>query len=249
MNVAIQREGITLRGRMDRPEGEKCPTVIMFHGFAGNIGEADGDLFDILSKALLKVGIATVRFDFSGHGKSDGSFVEMDVLREIEDGIAILRYVRSLEFVTDISILGHSQGGVVGGMLAGLYEDVIHRLVLLAPAATLKDDALNGFCMGTTYDTEHIPDVVSLNDGMLSVGGQYYRIAKHLPIYEVTKSFKKPALVIHGMQDILVNPIAAKRYHEELHNCHLGLYPNLDHGIFGADQDKAMNQIITFLRG
>jgi pimeloyl-ACP methyl ester carboxylesterase len=247
MYVEIQREGITLRGRMDRPEAEKCPAVILFHGFAGNIGEAEGDLFSILAKRLLEIGIATVRFDFSGHGKSDGKFIEMDVLREIEDAITILRYVRALPFVTDISILGHSQGGVVGGMLAGLYADVIKHLVLLAPAATLKDDALKGFCMGVTYDTEHIPDVVSINPGFLDVGGQYYRIAKHLPIYEVTKAFKGPALVIHGMQDTLVDPVAAKRYHETLPDCRLGLYEQLDHGIFGLDQAEALNRIINFL--
>jgi pimeloyl-ACP methyl ester carboxylesterase len=247
MDVAIQREGITLRGKIDRPDAEHCPTVLLFHGFAGNIGEADEDLNSMIAKALKESGIATVRFDFSGHGKSDGKFIEMDVLREIEDAIAILKYVRTLPFVTDISIIGHSQGGVVGGMLAGFYADVIKRLVLLAPAATLKEDAKQGFCMGTVYDTEHIPDVVAINNGSLAVGGHYFRIAKHLPIYEVTKSFQGPTLVIHGMQDVVVNLIAAKRYQEELKNCQLELFQNLDHGIGGADQAEAIAKIVEFL--
>ena len=37
---------------------------------------------------------------------------------------------------------GHSQGGVVAGMTAGMFSDAIHTLVMLAPAASLKDDAL-----------------------------------------------------------------------------------------------------------
>lgn len=66
-----------------------------------------------------------IRFDFDGHGKSDGNFSDMDVLRELLDAIEILKYVQKYSFITDIYVLGHSQGGVVGGMLAGLYPDII----------------------------------------------------------------------------------------------------------------------------
>lgn len=93
--------------------------------------ERDG-LFQALADLLTEKGIAVVRFDFNGHGKSDGSFTDMNVLNEIEDAIAILEYVRKLDFVTEIYVIGHSQGGVVAGMLAGYYPDVIHKLVLLA---------------------------------------------------------------------------------------------------------------------
>ena len=70
-------------------------------------------------------------------------------------------------------------------MLAGLYPDIIKKLVLLAPAATLKEDAIKGICMGTKYDTENIPETV-LVDGQHEVGGHYFRIAKSLAIYETT---------------------------------------------------------------
>lgn len=51
-------------------------------------------------------------------------------------------------------------------MLAGLYPDVIKKLILLAPAATLKEGAQQGICMGTKYDTEHIPATVLVDAGM-----------------------------------------------------------------------------------
>ncbi len=247
MNVTVNRDGIRLRGILDKPDLEKCPIAILFHGFSGDLGYQEDDLFPIISTQLMKQGVSSIRFDFSGHGKSDGKFEEMDVLKEIEDAISILSFVRSLDFVTDIYIVGHSQGGVVGGMLAGYYAEIISRLVLLAPAATLKEDAKAGICMGTQYDTHHIPDVISIGDQDLQVGGQYFRIAKYLPIYEVTKEFKGPTLVIHGKKDSVVSINAAIGYQNALESCDVALLEDLDHAIEGMDQKNAIDKILRFL--
>ncbi|QBE97765.1 alpha/beta hydrolase [Blautia producta] len=247
MDVEIKREGILLRGRIDRPETEKCPVVILFHGFTGDLGYEKEDLYSVLAKKLKESGIATVRFDFDGHGKSGGRFEEMDILREIEDAIAILNYVRSLGFVSEIYILGHSQGGVVGGMLAGFYADIIKKLVLLAPAATLQEDAWMGTCMGVKYDTEHIPDTVSLDEGTLKVGGHYFRTAKFLPIYEAARAFKGPALAIHGRKDTIVSPSASERYGKEMPDCRVKYFEDLDHGFEGDDREAAVQEAVDFL--
>ena len=82
------------------------------------------------------MGIASVRFDFNGHGQSDGSFTDMTVMNEVSDGRAILDYVRQMPQVEHIYLLGHSQGGVVASMLAGYYHEYIDKLVLMSPAAT-----------------------------------------------------------------------------------------------------------------
>lgn len=49
-------------------------------------------------------------------------------------------------------------------MLAGLYPDIIKKVVLLAPAAQLKDDALKGDTQGATYNPDRIPATVPLGD-------------------------------------------------------------------------------------
>ena len=69
----------------------------------------------------------------------------MTVLNEIEDANAILNYVKTDPHVRNIYLVGHSQGGVVASMLAGLYPDLIKKVVLLAPATTLKSDALEQY--------------------------------------------------------------------------------------------------------
>lgn len=91
--------------------------------------------------------------------------------------------------MTDIYIVGHSQGALVGGMIAGYYRDYIKKLVMLAPAATIKDDALKGSCFGARYDSYHIPEYMpmkNLEKEEFKLGGLYFRLAKTLPIYETT---------------------------------------------------------------
>lgn len=247
-NVEIKRDGLKLHGRVVRADEEKGVALIIFHGFGGDSGYGEKDLYSLIAEKAADCGSSVVRFDFSGYGKSEGRFEDMDIFREILDAIAILNYVRALPYVTDIYLLGHSMGGVIAGMLAGLYPDVVKKLVLLAPAATLKDDALNGTCMGTEYDTWHVPDAV-LVDGQHHVGGHFFRIARNLPIFEVTSQFTGETLLIHGIPDMLVDYHASQEYHNRMSDSRLCLYEDLDHGIEGKDQSKVLEEIGKFLKG
>lgn len=247
-NIEIKRDGLKLHGRIVRTDEEKGAALIIFHGFGGDSGYDESDLYSIIAKKAADCGANALRFDFSGYGKSEGRTEDVDIFREILDAIAILNYVRTLPYVTDIYLLGHSMGGVIAGMLAGLYPDVIKKLILLAPAATLKEDALKGICMGTEYDTWNVPDVV-LVDGQHPVGGHFFRIARNLPIFEVTSQFAGETLLMHGIPDAIVDYHVSEKYHDNMKNSRLCLYENLDHGIEGMDQDKVLEEICKFLEG
>jgi alpha/beta superfamily hydrolase len=129
--------------------GEQCPMVILCHGFGGS---KEGQMFDLIADSLCRHGIASIRFDFNGHGQSEGEFQQMTVPNEIADAHRVYEYVRDLRYVSRIGIVGHSMGGVVSSMLAGqLSEEAgegeaspLSCVVLLAPAATLRDDCIRG---------------------------------------------------------------------------------------------------------
>ena len=233
MEVTIQRDGLTLRGILEKPDVEKCPIVIMMHGFTGNLGYKPDSLFQLMTEKLVEQGVATIRFDFNGHGKSDGTLEEMNVFNEICDGIAIIEYTRKLPFVTDIYLAGHSQGGVVSSMLAGYYDDVIQGLTLMAPAATLKNDAIKGTLMGNSYDAVNIPDLITFGPAgdQHAIGGHYVRIAQLLPIYETAAVYERPVCVIHGLDDFIVHPDASRHYHEVYKNSQLHLIEGENHNL------------------
>jgi len=99
-NVTINGSVGKLSAILDRPAlkaNEKCPVVIICHGFSGTKNNANEAL---LAKKIVDSGkMAAVRFDFNGHGESDGQMVDMTVESEIEDAKCVWRWVAGLPFV------------------------------------------------------------------------------------------------------------------------------------------------------
>lgn len=206
----------------------QIPLVILCHGFTGN---CDNQLFRDIADDLEAQGIASLRFDFNGHGKSDGAFQNMTVLNEIQDLKNVIGWARRQPWVGSISLLGHSQGGVVAGMTAGeLGDSLIKNLVLMAPAAVLRDDAIRGNTQGAVYDPWNIPgDYIELPWGGYRLGKKYIETALTLPIYETSWRYGGPVLLIHGSHDRIVPYTYSERYLDGYRNATLNLIPDDDH--------------------
>ncbi|KRK94599.1 hypothetical protein FD25_GL000569 [Levilactobacillus acidifarinae DSM 19394] len=238
-NIEVQRDNLTIRGTLTIPDDVATyDLAILMHGFTSDRGLNPEHILYRLSEKLVAHHVATLRFDFNGLGKSDGDFQHMTVVNEIADAEAILDYARQLPAVRHIYLMGHSQGGVVASMLAGLYPEFISHLVLMAPAATLKSDALKGILQGAHYDPQHVPDVVPISLGdHLRVGGAYIRSAQVLPIYEVAQRYTGPVCIIHGDQDHVVDLQASKRYQAVYAQAQLHVLKDADHGFHGASRE------------
>lgn len=240
--VEIEGESGKLVALIQKPElkeGEKCPMVIMCHGFMGNKG---GRLFEAIADSLQKEGIASIRFDFDGHGESDGKFVDMTVPKEINDAKCVYNYVLTLPYVNtnEIGILGHSQGGVVSAMTAGdLGAEKIKAAVLLAPAAVLREDALRGNTMGRAYNPHNVPEEGVKMFGDLVLGHDYIVTAQTLPIYETAAKYKGKGMVMHGTYDVVVPYTFGERFHYVWPGSELVLMPGVDHGFSGKETETA----------
>lgn len=247
-------KAITINGSMgelygllalpDLPENGKCPMVILSHGFKGNL---DYPLWPPIIEALNARGIGALRFDFNGAGKSAGEFVNMTVPNEIDDLLNVIAWVRKQPFTKNISLVGHSQGGVVSGMAAGeCGADQIANLVLMAAAAVLRDDALRGNTQGTTYDPWHLDQPWYLLAGKYKLGRAYIQTAMNLPIYETTAKYKGPALVINGMADVVVPYTYAQRYKQEMPQAELIIVPGENHS-FSENPGYVINLVSDWL--
>ncbi len=228
--------------------GEQIPMVIMMHGFGGNKGGGERrTLFDVIADKLEAQGIATIRFDFNGHGESEGEFWQHTVPNEIEDALKVYEYVRDLRYVSTVSVLGHSQGGVVASMVAGKLGAEIKAAVLMAPAAVLRDDAIRGSTFGSSYDPLNLQgDYVELMGGRQKLGTEYIRTAFSLPIYETAANYKGALCVIHGTGDRVVPYTYGVRYTEQSPNAELYILHGEDHG-FMKDMDRATEIAVEFL--
>ncbi len=224
-------------------QNEKCPMVIICHGFSGNKNER---MLQLLADSLQQRGIASIRFDFNGHGESEGDFVDMTVLNEVEDAMRVFEYVRDMRFVSDVAIVGHSQGGVVASMVAGKVEaEDFKAVVLMAPAAVLRDDAIRGNIMGANYNPLDPPEYVELFGG-LRLGREYIMSAYSLPIYPTAANYHGAAMIIHGTGDRVVPYTYGERYHDIWPNSELIILDGFDHG-FSQNVYRAVHHAANFL--
>lgn len=244
--VTIDGDHGKLQGVILKPElkaGERCPMVLLCHGFMGN---KEGALEKQIAALLQAQGIASIRFDFNGHGQSEGRFQDMTVPNEIVDAKKVIEYVSSLPYVESVAITGHSQGGVVAAMTAGdLGHEKIKAVVLLAPAAVLRDDAIRGSTMGATYDPFNLGEYVELFRGM-NLGAEYIRTAFSLPIYETAAKYQGPALIIHGTGDRVVPYTYGERFHQTWPASELVIIDRADHG-FSKQIEQVASKTAEFL--
>lgn len=229
--LTLQGSQGKLYAELQRPMSESSarqPLVIICHGFTGN---CNTELLTDIANDLAAHGISSLRFDFNGHGKSEGAFQDMTVPNEIDDLKDVISWARNQPWVGKIALVGHSQGGVVVSMTAGeLGDSVISDIVLMAPAAVLRDDAIRGNTQGARYDPWNLKgEYVELPWGGFKLGRKYIESALNLPIYETAWQYDGPVLVIQGTHDRIVPYTYAERYKEGYKNCTLKLIPDEDH--------------------
>lgn len=222
-------------------ETNKCPMVVLMHGFMSNKSMHP---VPMIAKALASMGVASIRFDFNAHGQSEGKFIDMTLANEVSDAKAVVEYVHTLKYVTDVALIGHSQGGVIAGLLAAELEESPLKpkcVVLLAPAAVLKDDALAGRCMGSKYDAKNPPEYVNVMFHKL--GRKFILAAQKLPIYEISARYSGKVCIVHGKMDKIVPYSYGERYHKVYADSELHLLDNESH--FMRKQKEDTIRIIT----
>ena len=212
----IQDDGIRLNAALDMPAGwqpgQKCPLVVVIHGFTGHIEEAH---IVAVSKGINAVGFATLRADMYGHGHSDGEFKKHTLFKWMTNALTVIDYARALDFVTDIYLCGHSQGGLLVMLAAAMKHDVVKGLIPLSPAWMIPEIARKGELLGEYFDPDHIPEKLhGWHD--LDLDGNYARVAQTIHVEEAIDRYRGPVLIVHGDEDESV-PVeygirAAERY-------------------------------------
>ena len=110
--IKIQGKGI-LYALLQKPRANyQGPVVVLMHGFMAN---KKLEPLKSIARELEVRGIASLRFDFDGHGESEGRFRDMTVLTELDDARVVIEYIRQAGCYNSIALVGHSQGGVVAG--------------------------------------------------------------------------------------------------------------------------------------
>lgn len=193
----IDSDGIRLHAKLDMPEGmEKGPLCILFHGFTGHMEE---NHIIGAQKAMNDAGVAVLRAEMYGHGKSDGEFREHTLYKWVTNALSVVNYAKTLDFVTDLYLCGHSQGGLLTMLIGGMSPDTFKAIVPLSPAWMIPDGAREGNLLGMNFDPKHIPDTLE-NWGVV-LSGDYVRVAQTIHVEDEIERYEGPVLIIHGDAD------------------------------------------------
>ncbi len=133
-----QADSVTLAGTLTLPRGSgRHPAVVLISGS----GPQDRDEtlmehkpFLVLADYLTRRGIAVLRYDDRGTAQSTGNFgraTTEDFARDASAAVAFLGRHPRIN-AQEIGLAGHSEGGLVAPMVAGLRDDVAFVVLLAA---------------------------------------------------------------------------------------------------------------------
>jgi dipeptidyl aminopeptidase/acylaminoacyl peptidase len=139
-------DGTQLSGTLTQPKSsDKTPAVILIHGSGPhnrNLRFFSGkQLFKDLAEHLTNNGIAVLRYDKRGVGKSKGQFIPFDMENFSSDGIAGIDYLKTVPGIdtTKIGAIGISQGGLVVPMMIKNCPGIKFAVLLGGPGTWGKE--------------------------------------------------------------------------------------------------------------
>lgn len=237
----INNDGIRLHAKLDRPDDTvKGPLCILIHGFTGHMEE---EHIVTAQKAMNEAGVSVLRAEMYGHGKSDGKFRDHTLYKWVTNALAVVAYARRLDFVTELYMCGHSQGGLLTMLIAGMCADEFSAILPLSPAWMIPENARDGIVLGNRFDTGHIPEKLASESWEIS--GDYIRTAQTIHVEGAISRFKGKVFIVHGDEDPIVPYSYAEKAAELYNNAELSPIHGADHCFTGC-LDELADSIKSF---
>lgn len=217
-------------------EGQETPVVLLVSG--SGLQNRDEEVFDhkpflVIADYLAKRGIATLRYDDRGTGKSTGDASNATTKDFADDAAAGIEYLKKQKKFCRIGVLGHSEGASIAFMMGA--QGKTDFIISLAGIGIKGDAAL----------TAQVNKISELMGNAANMTVEQYRAntamlnnpwLNYFIDYDPTadiKATKCPAMAINGAKDVQV--IASINLQgikaalpDNAHNL-IKEYPNLNH--------------------
>ena len=200
-NITVQFEndqGRQLSGTLDMPKTPVTDYALFAHCFTctHNLKSATN-----ISRSLTDAGIAVLRFDFTGLGRSEGEFADTNFSSNVADLLAAVRFLEQ-EYAAPTILLGHSLGGTA-----------------VLQAASSVPSAVAVATIGSPVDPGHVQHLFgdSLDEletngqADVNIGGRPFTVKKQFvddleqhDLYASVGKLRKALLIMHAPLDEIV---------------------------------------------
>jgi len=136
------QDGTRFSGTLSLPKGEEaCPAVVLISGSGPQDRNSEilgHQPFAVLADHLASRGVAVLRYDDRGYGRSEGQFrpaTSMDYAGDARGAVNFLKTYAGREF-SHIGLLGHSEGGNIAPVVATQDSAISFMVLLAAPGVS-----------------------------------------------------------------------------------------------------------------
>jgi uncharacterized protein len=192
-NTAVN---VTLSGTLTLPKGPgPFPAALLIAGSGPH--DRDETLvnhkpFLVIADYLTRQGIAVLRYDKRGIGKSTGFADSATTLDLAADAATAVAYLKSRKDIdgSRIGLIGHSEGAMIAPYLASHSKDVSWVVLLAAPATKGQDTLLN--------QSQLIAQAAGLSSAQILASLNFDRNA-----YDIVREEKNPALLTEKLKEFV----------------------------------------------
>lgn len=232
--------GQRLKGLLDLPLGQPRAFALFAHCFTcgKNLKSAR-----TLSRTLADTGIATLRFDFTGLGQSEGDFADTSFSSNVEDLLAAAAFLEK-SFEAPALLIGHSLGGTAILQVAGQIPSASAVVTIGSPA---EPQHVEHLLSGSEADFERDGEAV------VKLGGRDFRLKKNFvddlkthKLSETIKHLGKALLIFHSPLDSIVSiDNASELYRQALHPKSFVTLDKADHLLSRVEDAQYVADVIA----
>ncbi|TFJ91842.1 alpha/beta hydrolase [Lentibacillus salicampi] len=264
--LRVKTDRGALYGELEKPDGEgPFPVMLIIPGSGatdrnGNSGGAQGghNNLKMLAEGLAEQGIASVRYDKRGVGKNLEAAIPENELRFdqfVNDAVKWTELLDQKEGYSNVGIMGHSQGSLVG-MLAA-QQGQVDAFISLAGAGHSIDrvlyDQLESQLSGDLLqEAETILEKLKQGETVQNVSQELQSVFRpsvqnflgswmqYNPSNEIAE-LDVPALIVNGGRDLQVPVSEAELLHESKPDAELLMFEKMNHVLKEAPDNEAGN--------
>jgi len=219
-------KGKKLIGIISTPKKKTNRIIILCHGFSTSKNNFTNKT---LTKLFLKIGIPTFRFDFYGHGESEGKFEDITISEAVDDILKAIKFLKKLGY-TKIGLMGSSFGGIASIMVASKTNN-LSVLALKSPVSNYKE---KGIATKTKKELEEWKKkgfiYYATGDGRkLRLNYTFFKDFEKNNGYKAANKIQIPTLIVHGDKDKSVPIKQSKKIAGLIPDCKLEIIKGADH--------------------
>jgi len=239
-------KGDKLCGILSNPTSKlNAPVIILCHGFTTS---KDNFTNTRLEQIFNRKNIATFRFDFFGHGESEGNFENITISEAVDDILNAIKFLKNKGF-SKFGLVGLSFGGTASIMTASKTDD----LSVLALKSPVSNHLEKNFKKRTKEEIERWK-----SDGFImhpirkgkkkKLNYSFFEDFKNNNGYEAARKINIPVLIVHGDKDEIAPIEQSKKTADILEDCKLEIITGADHKYSKpSDFEKMLDLISKFV--